>query len=432
MPAGRGALPVQPSLLPVQPRSPRSMPLPPSGSRTPSSAPFVPKSTLLVPPSPIQSCPSAFQSIPVPGQSTPSVLFARKSASQSSPVLSIRSQIPSNPLQVYTSHSQFIAVYRSALQVYSSHSQSIPVYPISPQSLPVASQYIFLCKNALFVPSKPTQSPPSRSQFPVEPTTHNVCVYTSQGGCARGAGGLLQVRSHLPMLRERRSASPPSPGPARARRRKRMNPGTGAAPGVSRDPPVLWPRVCPREPGRRRFPGAVRYRAERGQPRGHGPGRGGGSTTRPRALPAALSGLPGLRLVSISFFARIAAAAGPGAERSGRGGSAGLQLVPGGERPPTATGHAGRSARPRPLSSLLLIPPWDFSSSCSGGCPPTPPHKARSSCSPHLGLSKKLLSHIWGGSFSFSLPFFFSQVPTQTLPRTVFPLEAKKIHLRQV
>ncbi|XP_050841272.1 transcription factor ETV7 isoform X3 [Serinus canaria] len=152
-----------------------------------------------------------------------------------------------------------------------------------------------------------------------------------------------------------------------------MNPAPGAAPGVSRDRSVLpeeeEKRGEPRGPGSRRFPGAgtgraagpreqevprCRYRASRGAPgaggspvpvpgeprgpgsrrfpgagtgRAAGPRRGGGSTARPRALPPALSGLPGLPPVSISFFAGIAAlgpersaadtAAAPGSARTG-------------------------------------------------------------------------------------------------------------------
>ncbi|XP_041869610.1 transcription factor ETV7 isoform X1 [Corvus kubaryi] len=130
-----------------------------------------------------------------------------------------------------------------------------------------------------------------------------------------------------------------------------MNPDTGAAPGVSRDPSVLQPRARPRgraqPPRLRRFPGAVPGGA--GSPGRSGPSRGvtapggaGGERPGPGRCPRR-SPAPGApaRFDFGSRKDRAAAAAGTEPERSGHRGSAGLRSHRGGERPPTATGHAG-------------------------------------------------------------------------------------------
>ncbi|XP_019144358.2 transcription factor ETV7 isoform X1 [Corvus cornix cornix] len=148
-----------------------------------------------------------------------------------------------------------------------------------------------------------------------------------------------------------------------------MNPDTGAAPGVSRDPSVLQPRARPRDraqpPRLRRFPGAVPGGA--GSPGRSGPSRGvtaregrGENDPAPGAAPGALR-LPGLRLVSISVLARIApqrprgrnlsapdTAAAPGSARTGAGS--------GRPRPPAMQGKVAISSS-SPVVAVSLPPP---------------------------------------------------------------------------
>uniref|UniRef100_A0A674GYC7 ETS variant transcription factor 7 n=1 Tax=Taeniopygia guttata TaxID=59729 RepID=A0A674GYC7_TAEGU len=95
------------------------------------------------------------------------------------------------------------------------------------------------------------------------PGASRCCAGT--GGAGRAAGP-REHRGAVPVPAER--DEPRGPGSIAVLSRYRL-PGGAAGPGEA--------------------PGAIPVPAERGEPRGHGPGGGGGSTTRPRALPPALS-----------------------------------------------------------------------------------------------------------------------------------------------
>lgn len=148
-----------------------------------------------------------------------------------------------------------------------------------------------------------------------------------------------------------------------------MNSGRGAAPGVSRIPRA----VCPDQGG---FPALSRCRCRQGR----------GEHDPAPELPPALPGLPGLpaRFDFVFGEDRGAAAAGTGPERSGH--SAGLRL--------RLRLHAGRSARPGLLSSLLPGSPRDFCSSGRAGS-----SRPGGDPLPHLltkpGAAGRSAPHIW-------------------------------------